>query len=377
MKVLVLHSAADTYGSGKILLYSTQALKNHGYKIIVVLPSSGPLIALLEQTADSVIVHTLGIIRKKYFNFSGILNRIKSYLKAKKFLSDLIQREKIDVIYSNTTAIWIGVHLAKKFQLKHVWHIHEIIERPKWLAKTIAHFLNYANSTNIAVSEAVRNAWSELGVRKIKRVYNGIDYTPFITTTEESFRSEWGFNQEDIVIGMIGRVHHWKGQDYFIKIAAILKKEFPRLKFVMVGDAFPGNEYLYEELKQLKLQLQMQDHIVDAGYLSNIPKVLQSIDYFILPSQQPDPFPTVILEAMAAQKVVIATAQGGALEMIEDGVSGKHIPINNPAASAQIISDLLRNPSHKLEIGMQAKNRVLSLFSLVSFEANFIQAFHE
>jgi glycosyltransferase involved in cell wall biosynthesis len=51
---------------------------------------------------------------------------------------------------------------------------------------------------------------------------------------------------------MIGRVHHWKGQDYFLQIAGELIKTHPDLQFIMVGDAFPGNEYLYEEYQPFK-----------------------------------------------------------------------------------------------------------------------------
>jgi glycosyltransferase involved in cell wall biosynthesis len=171
---------------------------------------------------------------------------------------------------------------------------------------------------------------------------------------------------------MVGRVHYWKGQDYFIKIAGLLHPRFPQLRFVMVGDAFPGYEYLYAQNENQIQQLQLQDVIKDLGFRKDIPAILQSIDLLILPSQLPDPFPTVILEAMASAKPVIATQMGGALEMIEAGITGDFMPAQNAEEAANKIANWL--DKEKLNTaGMAARQRALEKFSKEAWENKLIK----
>jgi len=91
------------------------------------------------------------------------------------------------------------------------------------------------------------------------------------------------------------------------------------------------------------------------------------MDVFILPSLLPDPAPLVVTEAMAAGLPVVATRQGGAVEMIENNVSGLLIPINNAPAAAAIIEALLMNETYRKDMGAQAKKRMQEKFSRTQF----------
>ena len=65
---------------------------------------------------------------------------------------------------------------------------------------------------------------------------------------------------------MVARVNLWKGQFYFLEIASLLKKKFPNLHFVMAGDAFPGYEYLYDEVRDLTQKLGLEDSVTNLGF---------------------------------------------------------------------------------------------------------------
>ena len=84
------------------------------------------------------------------------------------------------------------------------------------------------------------------------------------------------------------------------------------------------------------------DRIFYTGFEHVMDKFYSSIDLLILPSQLPDPLPTVVLEAMQYGIPVAATAQGGALEMIVENVTGISIPINNVQVAADKIFDLIQ-----------------------------------
>ena len=375
MNILILHTASDLYGASKILLIVTEILARNKYKPIVVLSEHGPLVAELNKLNIEVHIIRLGILRRKYFNIQGFLNRVTVSFKAWKMLNNLIDEKKPGIIYSSTTGVILGAFLARKKGIKHIWHVHEIITKPAFFTKIIGYLLNNFSNTIIVVSDAVKRHWQQtVDKAKIVRVYNGIDQSPF-NEKHSTLNQELDIPQDAVLIGMIGRVNHWKGQDYFLEIAKILSEKYPKLRFIMAGDAFPGNEHLMDELdKNIKSQ-RLQHKVFNLGYRTDIVNILNALDIFILPSIQPDPFPTVILEAMSAAKAVLATNHGGAPEMIEDGISGILIPVREATNVAEKIGFLIENEDARIKMANLAKQRVQELFSKEAFERSVLRVF--
>ena len=129
MNILFLHSSSDLYGASKILLAINEQCFIKGHKAIVVLSDNGPLVEKLEASGVRVIISDLGILRRQYLHPRGVYNRLKSNYNAYQFLIQLCKAEQIDLIYSNTTGVVVGVFVAAKLNIKHLWHIHEIIEK--------------------------------------------------------------------------------------------------------------------------------------------------------------------------------------------------------------------------------------------------------
>jgi glycosyltransferase involved in cell wall biosynthesis len=119
----------------------------------------------------------------------------------------------------------------------------------------------------------------------------------------------------------------------------------------------------------------LQTHVSYLGFRRDIPEILQALDIFVLPSILPDPFPTVILEAMASGKPVVATAQGGAKEMIVKGETGFLIPWDNAGSASEAISDLVNKKEMREKMGEKGRSRVLEKFSPEAFQRNFIRLF--
>src|SRR3989339_842681 len=384
MKLLILHSSSDLYGASKILLTSLAIFKKHGHEALVVLSVKGELSERLAQMDVPVIYMPLGIIRRKYMTPKGLLNRVQATRQAIKSIKEIIVAEKIELVYSNTTAVLAGAFAAKQLGIKHIWHVHEIILRPYFLFRGLSYSLkNYADKI-IVVSKAVQDHWAKhIPNSKILLVYNGIDYSEYVSPASaadgprdsgepQTAQSE-SATPRRLVIGMIGRVHHWKGQDYFLQIAGELIKTHPHLQFIMVGDAFPGNEYLYENINRLKTELNLVESVKDLGYQTDIPAILQQLDIFVLPSILPDPFPTVVLEAMAAGKAIVATNHGGATEMIESGKEGLLIPWNDAKAAAEIMQPIINDAAQRKAMGVAAAKKVRAEFSLTAFEERIVK----
>ena len=111
------------------------------------------------------------------------------------------------------------------------------------------------------------------------------------------------------------------------------------------------------------------------GFEDKMGKFYSSINLLLLPSQLPDPLPTVVLEAMQYGIPVAATTQGGALEMIAENETGIFIPINNVEAAADKIFELIHS-NHRNNMRTHSIERVEKYFSASSFENQITTIFH-
>lgn len=373
MKILVLHGSSDLYGSGKIILNVTISLKHQGHSVIVLLSEEGPLADKMRKAGAEVRIIRLGILRKKYFTVTGIFNRLKVLLKAFYSIRKIIREEKINLVYSNTTAVLIGAVTARIYRIKHIWHVHEMIVKPGFMYVFTGVFLQHFGMNIIAVSNAVKIHWLKyVEADKIEIIYNGIE-TQCFENTVGTIKSKLGLNEDIILIGMIGRVNIFKGQDYFLEIAALLKDRYKKIHFILVGDAYQGYEYLYDTINDIIADKKLGSWVTDLGYQEDIPNIMNSLDILVLPSQYPDSFPTVILEAMAAGIPVVATKQGGALEMIVNKETGFIVPLRDANLAAVKLGKLIENSKLRKSMGEKGKVRLHQLFSLETFQKNIVE----
>jgi glycosyltransferase involved in cell wall biosynthesis len=181
---------------------------------------------------------------------------------------------------------------------------------------------------------------------------------------------------------MAGRVHYWKGQQYFLQIAQQLLNQYSDsnkatpLYFIITGDAFPGYEYLVDEMQDFIKKNNLGERIFYTGFEDKMDKFYSSIDLLILPSQLPDPLPTVVLEAMQYGIPVAATEQGGALEMIVENETGILIPIDDVNVASNRIFDLIQIDGLS-KMKQKCIERVKVHFSTITFEKNIKNLFHQ
>jgi len=366
--VLFLQSSSEGYGSSRIILQVLWLYRKEGFNPIVLLTNDGPLKAILENEGFPVYVQNLGILRRKYVNPRGLLNRLSKNLKAYRFLTELHDKYQFELIYSNTLAVVVGAYWAKRRQIPHIWHIHEILPGPRPLVKMLASLLDQSTPSPIAVSRAVANHWQPLLKKsKVQVIHNGIPYGEFLENYPNA-KSELGLPESSCLIGMIGRINPGKGQLYFLEMADSLSKKYPNIHFVLVGDPFPGYEPILVEIKKEIRDKSLETRVTYLGFREDIPKVMAALDVFVLPSILPDSFPTVILEAMAAGKPVVATRSGGASEMVLEGETGFLIPIENIEKGIEALEKLIQDTELRQRFGKAGRKRVLDVYSLEAFE---------
>ena len=140
----------------------------------------------------------------------------------------------------------------------------------------------------------------------------------------------------------------------------------------MVGDAYEGYEYLYQEVADKISNAGVTNMISNLGYRTDTAQIINGLDVLMLPSIKYDSFPLVVLEAMASAKPVIATNLGGATEQIAHGETGYLVPINDAEQVANYIKNLLENRTALKQMGLNAKNRLTEKFLLTHFENNLV-----
>jgi glycosyltransferase involved in cell wall biosynthesis len=369
------------YGSSKVLLQAVTALKARGHKVCVVVSENGPLTEALELKGIDTKIIRLGILRRRYFNALGLLNRAGVLTRAFFALKKLCKQNQIDIIYTNTAPVIIGGILSKFTGIKNVWHLHEILEPGSFMHRFFGWLINATAQKVIVVSDAVYNNWAgRIDTSKMVKVYNGFEVSGINVdinvganvNTIKPLREKLNLNNNTVLVGMVGRVNLIKGQSYFIQIAAAAKAAGLNCHFVMIGDAYKGYEYLYPQLETQITTLGLQNSITNLYYQPNAAALIQQLDIFVLPSIKPDSFPVVILEAMAAGKPIIATNQGGAQEQIVDSVTGFLVPINNATVAAQKLGVLVNNPDMRTRMGQAGARKLQEQFSLATFNKNIV-----
>jgi len=205
----------------------------------------------------------------------------------------------------------------------------------------------------VAISKATREYLVEnekISCDKIEVIYNGIDINKFYC--EKPLILE----NEELVIGTVGRLVREKGQKHLIRACRFIKNNAWRL--IVVGDG-----PLKKELSNLSTSLGIADRVRFAGEQDDVRPALEEMDVFVLPSIS-EGLSLVILEAAAAGKVVIATKVGGVPEIIKDKENGL---LFKPKNIEQLVGHLNwvdehREEARKMAAGLQRK--VLQSFDI-------------
>ncbi len=379
INLLYLHAGAEMYGADKVMFDLIRNLDKNKFKPYVVLPTYGVLVDALRGEGVDVTVVPYPIMRRKYFNPKGILQYGSGLLKYGKQLTKFAKDKHIDVIHTNTSAVLEGCKISRSCHIPHLWEIHEIIVSPKVMYKVTSRLIAKYATLTVTVSKAVRDHLYKSGYFKpnsIKVIYNGVDANRFKPNNDSSYlRKEWNIPRNALVVGTIGRVNRWKGQEDFLKAANILLEKHKNLYVAFVGSAFEGEEWREKELKDEIAKSPYKSRIIDSGYRKDVEGVHSLFDIFVLPSTNPDPLPTVVLEAMASGKPVVGYKHGGICEMVKNGYNGLLADVNNSDDLAAKIDVVLSDDKLRKEMGERSRLRLLEKFSYDSYVKNFSETY--
>lgn len=296
-----------------------------------------------------------------------------NYLQNVTGLARFLREHDIEIVHAHAARDYhlgaLAVRLASRGRLvltRHALFPLRRINRP--LLSNVARV--------IAVSEAVAESLRQNGViqpSKITVVHNGIDVERFEPSIA---RASARGHDAPLLVGTVGHLAPIKGQDVFVRAAALISARRREVRFVVIGeDKSPQLSYR-RSLERLIAELAMGDVVELRGWQDDMPAVLSSLTLFVSAARS-EPFGLAIVEAMASGVPVVAAASEGALEILEDGISGRLVPVDDAEALAQAIDDLLDNPRERSRLAQNARIAARERFSLARMASDTERVYRE
>lgn len=198
-------------------------------------------------------------------------------------------------------------------------------------------------------------------------------------TPPANIRQQFGLAPDSKLVGMVAYFyprlpksgwvpdyihnHGPKGHDDLIEAAAIVLKDFPETKFVLVGSGWTeaGDRY-QEEMKALVRKLGIQDSVIFAGFQENVNGILQELDIAVQASLSENLGGTA--EALLMECPLVVTRVGGMVDTVKDGQTGLVVNRADPKDLARALTDLLGNPEKARALGIAGRKLMLERFTL-------------
>lgn len=228
-----------------------------------------------------------------------------------------------------------------------------------WLASKLARYAG----TIICNSEAGAAFHTDLGYPsdKMTIIPNGIDTDRFCFDKigRERLRRKWGLLPTDFAIGLSARLDPMKDHVTAFKSLALLSADMSNIKLVCVG-AGPLNE----SLRELSRQLKIEEQVIWAGTMSDMPAVYSAFDISIS-SSYGEGFSNAIAEAMACERLCVVTDVGDSATIV--GEAGYVIPASSPEAMAEAWYRALNLTTNEhIQMGRLARQRIVQKFSMAN-----------
>jgi glycosyltransferase involved in cell wall biosynthesis len=173
-------------------------------------------------------------------------------------------------------------------------------------------------------------------------------------------RRSLGWSETDFVVGNIGRLVPWKGQEVFLHALAEARRMMPQLKGLIVGGEDRDSPGYGDSLKTLAYALGLDANVYFAGFREDIPALMASLDVLVHSSIEPEPFATTVIEGMLAARPIVAMEAGGMPEMIVHRETGLLVPPRDPQAMAQAIRFYAEDRERAEQMGQAARRAALS-----------------
>ena len=342
-RILLVTHELSLSGAPIILSMVAQHLKTQGYDLKVISPADGPL--------------------REHYSAMGVPVIVEPRLldDARVILSHMDDR---DTLMVNTILAWRAITAARAFNRRSLWWIHESSFGYQ-LAQAKASVSKAFQAADLVMfpSMATASLYREFTNRENFRVaYSGLRIDkPVEITSNPKLKKR----KDELFLVQVATFERRKGQDILLEAMSRLQPEVAdKVHLFLVGRKYLERRY-YRKIMQHARQLK---NVTIVGELSNLEvwDYLKAADIFVLASRD-EALPISMIEAMAIGKAIITTAAGGINEILQDGVNGFVVGIDDSQGLASRITRLVMEPETLRRLGEQARRTYEQRLSMEVF----------
>lgn len=349
IKILHLTKGTELYGAQRVIL---NLVENTSYKSfdssIATFVSSrhdhGTFIEEIENQCENAIT----IKCKKRIDIHALQELIA-----------ILKNQHIDILHCHEMKSRLYGLIAARVLNIPVVTTHHNWTGANWLVKVYefldAFYIRFFDQI-VAVSEEVRQAMLKFKVpaKRISVIINGINLKEFQVNRKDIFflKKKMGIQNGAKIVGNVGRLSVEKGHKLFLTAAQLIRKEFPAIQFLIIGDG-----PLKGELEFYVDKLGLKDRVFFPGFCSNIQQLYSLMDIYLLTSSV-EGTPMAMMEAMAMGVPVVAINVGGVAKILHYNQSGIVLKNNEPKEVAESVINLLKNPNELARLAANAKKTI-------------------
>lgn len=357
--ILFLDHTPFVGGAQLSLAQHLKAIDKNKFKVIIACSKKAHKLELTKKYAEAEVEYFLiNFGRLKSFNPVVLFKFLSTIFQVRK----IIKKEQIDLIVTNTVRAALAGSLAGCIsKVNVIWLIRDFTF-PIFFFKLFQVFPRKI----IFNSNAVKNYFvKHLKIfSKAEVVYVGRDFYKKVkqVTNEQILkqRAEWKVNENDFLIGFVGRLVDWKGPQVLIKaINNLIKNGAKNIKCVIVGSGKGQENNNEKDLEQFVNKHNLNNNVIFTGYKKDICIMVKSLNALVLTSIEKEPFASTVIDAMMAKIPTIGTAIGGTPEIITNEETGLLVDPNNPEQLSKAILKLINSKSLRDRVVQNAYKKVM------------------
>ena len=374
-KILYVHHTSEFVGSARSLYYLLKELDRTRYKPVVSLIYDGPVRKKFEELGIQVFIAPFVPIWEAPSPYwYNIKNKVMNWFAffANESFRNFLSETKPDIVHLNDTACLSAGITANSCGVPVVTHVRSVHRlEPAFLqmrSRMLVKAVEKISSRIIAIGEEYAIQFGSS--KKIDVIYNSLDFHEIEKAygTGGKFRREFGLDDEDLLVGMVGTLTKHKGAWDFIQAAGrvVDKMKEKKVKFIIVGrihektiwnrikekTGFIGIRHQLDEARALAKECNISGLLIITGHRSDIYTVMDALDIIAFPTRL-DATGRPVLEAAALGKPSIASVPTKNTKVLVDGVTGLIVPPENPELLYEAIIKLAKDPVLRAKMGKE------------------------
>ncbi|MEZ5499016.1 MAG: glycosyltransferase family 4 protein [Steroidobacteraceae bacterium] len=348
--VLLVIDTAGPGGAETVFAQLAARMPDFGFRCVAVIPREDWLADRLRQVGvEPVILNSSGSFNVRYL---GRLSKVARSNGAHLIHAHLPG----SAVYGALCGAFLGIPVVATL------HGPTDLDKLGRLAAVKHWLLSRFCGRLVAVSRSTADAMEPLvkGRESSVIIHNGVDTSSFTDGASTSLRAELALTDGALLIGAVGNIRPPKSYDVLLRAAALVVREVPQAIFAVAGST---DGQLARRLLDLRNELKLEKHFHFLGLRNTDADFYQNLDIYVSSSSS-EGLPMSFLEAMACGRAMVATASGGAQEIIKHGIRGLLVDSGDHAGLSQSILRLLRDRPLRSTLAKAGRDYVVENFSL-------------